>query len=101
MISLIALLVVVVILVAIGLIKTVAKGRGPVLKVNFRKLGTLRGKTLADVMHGCGAPGKTEIAKDKAGNQVKICTWSMETYSITLVFDHNDVCLGVSSEQEG
>lgn len=100
MIILLILLVVVVILLAIGLIKHLVKGSGPALKVHFKRMGTLRGKTYLDVVKGCGKPVSTELATDRAGRKIKICSWTDHGYGITLLFDHRDICLGVSSEDE-
>ena len=70
------------------------KAPGNVLQQKFIKLGTLKGKTLNEIQSACGAP--SSISRGADG--VKIYQWMATGYHIVLLFDENDICLGVSSE---
>lgn len=67
---------------------------GNTLQKQFIKLGTLKGKTLAEIQKACGDP--ISISYGEAG--VKICQWMRSGYNIVLLFDENNICLGVNSE---
>ena len=67
---------------------------GNTLQKQFIKLGTLKGKTLAEIQKACGDPNS--ISYGEAG--VKICQWMRSGYNIVLLFDENNICLGVNSE---
>lgn len=67
---------------------------GNVLQQKFIKLGTLKGKTLNEIQSACGAPSSVSYGADG----VKIYQWMATIYHIELLFDENDICLGVSSE---
>ena len=70
------------------------KAPGNVLQQKFIKLGTLKGKTLNEIQSACGA--RSSISHGADG--VKIYQWMATGYHIVLLFDENDICLGVSSE---
>lgn len=70
------------------------KAPGNVLNQKFVKLGTLKGKTLSEIQNACGAPSSVSCGADG----VKIYQWMATGYHIVLLFDENDICLGVSSE---
>lgn len=87
--------VVLVIILVIGIISTaIVKVPGKVLQQKFIKLGTLKGKTLNEIQSACGAPSYVSYGEDG----VKIYQWAAAIYQIVLLFDENDICLGVSSE---
>ncbi|MBR5278105.1 MAG: hypothetical protein IKU23_02440 [Clostridia bacterium] len=70
------------------------KAPGTILQQKFVKLGTLKGKTLSEIQSACGAPSSVSSGADG----VKIYQWMATGYHIVLLFDENDICLGVSSE---
>lgn len=70
------------------------KAPGNVLNQKFVKLGTLKGKSLSEIQSACGAPSSVSCGE----NGVKIYQWMATGYHIVLLFDENDICLGVSSE---
>ena len=70
------------------------KAPGNALQQKFIRLGTLKGKTLGEIQSACGAPSSVTSGKDG----VKVYQWMATGYHIVLLFDENDICLGVSSE---
>lgn len=70
------------------------KAPGTFLQQKFVKLGTLKGKTLAEITSACGAPSSISTMDDGT----KVYQWMATGYHIVLLFDKNDICLGVSSE---
>ena len=70
------------------------KAPGSVLQQKFIKLGTLKGKTLREIQSVCGAPNATSVNAEG----IKIYQWMATGYHIVLLFDENNICLGVSSE---
>ena len=75
---------------------TTAPGRS--LNNKFISLGTLQGKTLKEITDVCGNPNSYSSTIDADGNPIKIIQWMATGYHIVLLFDTNDICLGVSSE---
>ena len=67
---------------------------GNILQQNFISLGTLKGKTLSEIQSVCGAPSSISYGADG----VRIYQWMATGYHVVLLFDENDICLGVSSE---
>lgn len=83
------------VLLGVGIIPTaIFIVPGKVLQQKFIKLGTLKGKTLNEIQSACGAPSYVSYGEDG----VKIYQWATANYHIVLLFDENDICLGVSSE---
>lgn len=81
------------------IIGAVVKTPGNVLQMNFNRLtadtnGVVAGKTLAEVKKFCGAPSSVSAM----GNGQTLYQWQATGYHIALVFDENDVCVGISSE---
>ena len=74
--------------------KAVVKAPGNLLQQNFVRLGTLKGKTLNEITTACGKPS----AVSAMGNGQTLYQWQATGYHIALLFDENDICLGVSSE---
>ena len=74
--------------------KAVVKAPGNALQQKFINLGTLKGKTFSEIQNACGSPNSTSVG----ANGVKIYQWMATGYHIVLLFDENDICLGVSSE---
>ena len=74
--------------------KVAVKAPGNALQSKFVKLGTLKGKKLDEIIAVCGNPSSVSSSNDG----VKIYQWMATGYHIVLLFDENDICLGVSSE---
>lgn len=72
----------------------IVKAPGNMLQQKFINLGTLKGKTYKQIENTCGVPSSVSYGN----NGVKICQWMATGYHIVLLFDENDICLGVSSE---
>ena len=70
------------------------KAPGNLLQQKFVKLGVLKGKTLTEIINACGAPNATSVRADG----IQVYQWMATGYHIVLLFDENDICLGVSSE---
>ena len=75
------------------------KAPGNALQQKFVKLtedtnGTIAGKSLAEVKRVCGEPS----AVSAIGNGQTLYQWQATGYHIALIFDENDICVGVSSE---
>ncbi|MBQ7500866.1 MAG: hypothetical protein IJT91_08230 [Clostridia bacterium] len=75
-------------------IHALVRSPGKVLNAKFVKLGTLKGKTFQEITAACGQPNSVSATAEG----VKVCQWMATGYHIALLFDENDVCLGVSHE---
>ena len=66
------------------------------LKERFDRLNICKGMSYVEILqHVEAAPRIT----DRNANGVTERTWVEERYSITLTFDHQDICLGVREER--
>lgn len=66
------------------------------LKKRFDKLNICKGMSYVEIMkHVQAAPRITDCNADGVTER----TWAEERYSITLTFDHQDICLGVQEER--
>jgi hypothetical protein len=77
------------------------RSRGNRLDQAFVSLGTLQGlKGLSynQICARAGAPNAISSIVSKDGTPLKVCQWIASSYHIVLLFDANDVCLGVNSE---
>ena len=70
------------------------KAPGKSLNQKFASLGTLQGKTFKEIEEVVGAPS----AISAMGNGNVLRQWQATSYHIALLFDENDVCLGITSE---
>ena len=70
------------------------KAPGASLNQKFVSLGTLAGKTLNEIVAVAGQPS----AVSAVGDGKILRQWQATSYHIALLFDENDICLGVSSE---
>ena len=77
-----------------SVIVTFVKAPGRALQKKFINLGILKGKTLSEITTVCGNPNSISSGKDG----VKVYQWLATGYHIVLLFDENNICLGVSSE---
>lgn len=74
--------------------KVIVRVPGASLNQKFVKLGTLKGKTLQEITSVCGQPNSVSTTSEG----IKVRQWISTGYHIVLLFDENDICLGVSSE---
>lgn len=73
--------------------------KGNLLQQDFVAMGVLTGKTLDEIKSKVGAPNAiTACTVADTGKPGTLCTWASTPYSITLLFDENNVCLGVNQE---
>lgn len=70
------------------------KAPGNLLQQRFVSLGVLKGKTLFEIQKACGNPSSVSTTAEG----IKVYQWMATGYHIVLLFDENDICLGVSSE---
>ncbi len=71
-----------------------AQRRKPKLQQRVTKLGVFAGRSYAEILRTMDAP-QTE-ARQADGQTVR--TWRNQDYSISLLFDGRDMCLGVEDE---
>lgn len=71
------------------------KGRRPSLQMRVEKTGYFRGKSYKEILREMNAP--QTIIQQTNGRTLR--TWQEDGCSITLLFDAQDLCLGVESEQ--
>ena len=76
------------------IIKAFVRAPGASLRTKFQKLGVLKGKTLSEIVAKVGQPNSVSMGT----GGVKIRQWMAAGYHIVLLFDENDICLGVNSE---
>ena len=73
--------------------------KGNILKEDFIAMGELRGKTFSEIKQKVGAPKAiVSCTAAETGRPGTLATWAHPSYSITLLFDENNVCLGVNKE---
>ena len=76
-----------------------ATAKGNLLQKDFVEMGNLAGKTLDEIKAKVGAPNAIAACTvADTGNPGTLCTWASDPYSITLLFDENNICLGVNRE---
>ena len=71
---------------------------GQALSKRFAELGDLRGRTLQEIVNHCGQYNSIFYNTDEEGNPINIIEWMATGYLIVLLFDENDICIGISSE---
>lgn len=80
-------------------INSASKAKGKLLQQNFVELGNLVGLTMDEIKSKVGEPSAMQSCVVQAtGNPGMLYTWSKLPYSITLLFDENNKCLGVNKE---
>lgn len=67
----------------------------PSLQARVEKAGYFRGKSYREILREMNTP--QTIVRQSDGHT--LCTWQEDGYSISLLFDMLDLCLGVESEQ--
>ncbi len=80
-------------LVIYFIIQVIVRAPGSVKQAQFSALGVVKGKTYAEIVQKCGAPSSVSMVATG-----KLCQWISTGYHICLLFDENDICLGISSE---
>ncbi len=78
--------------------KSAVRAPGAMLQKKFVSLNPLAGKTYSEIAAKCGAPNSLSSQVLDDGTVVKIYQWMATGYHIVLLFDQNDICLGISSE---
>lgn len=79
---------------------TTAKGN--LLQQDFIAMGNLVGKTLDEIKQKVGEPNAINACTvADTGKPGTLCTWTSAPYSITLLFDQDNNCLGVNEEIKG
>ena len=71
------------------------KSRKPSLQARVEKAGYFRGKSYKEILREMNTP-QTVIRQTDG---LSLRTWQENGYSISLLFDTQDMCLGVESEQ--
>lgn len=73
--------------------------KGNLLQQDFISMGNLAGKTLDEIKAKVGEPNAINACTvADTGKPGSLCTWTSSPYSITLLFDENNICLGVNKE---
>jgi len=85
-------------IIIFAIINSFVKVPGQMLGKKFADLGILQGKTLEEIVEAVGNPSSVSATLDEDGQKVSIYQWIAAGYHIVLLFDENDICLGVSSE---
>lgn len=75
-----------------------AKIFGTNLEYKFKKLGSLRDKTIDEIIMSVGKPDYISFAEDENGDKITICQWYQTGYHIGLIFDKNGICLRASEK---
>ncbi|MCD8208477.1 MAG: hypothetical protein LUD72_11110, partial [Bacteroidales bacterium] len=77
-----------------------ATAKGTILKEDFAKLGNLRDRTLNEIVAAVGPYTKRQTCfiTDMDNAPGFQCTWAERNYLITLLFDQNSNCLGITHE---
>lgn len=74
--------------------------KSSLLQKNFKKLGSLRGKTIEDIVSAVGnfSSQKPCNITDRNNEQGVIYTWTEKRYEISLLFGNDGRCIGVNKE---
>lgn len=70
------------------------------LQKKIQEMGTLRGKTLDEIVASVGAFSSMTpcTITDRHNEQGKIYTWNSDNYEIKLLFGADGICVGVNKE---
>lgn len=74
--------------------------KSTILQQNFKSLGDLRGKSLDEITSAVGAYSnyQSTVISDRNNAPGHLYTWYENQYSITLLFDADNNCVGVTNE---
>ena len=81
------------------IMSSAVRAPGAMLQNKFKNLtkdtnGVIAGKTYDEIVAACGAPSSVSPTADGG----KLCQWMATGYHLALLFDENNVCVGVSHE---
>lgn len=79
-------------------ISALVKAPGQSLSNKFAALGVVQGKSLAEIVQAVGNPNSISSTVGEDGQAITIQQWMATGYHIVLLFDENEICLGISSE---
>ncbi len=85
-------------LILYAIMRSLVRAPGNALQSKFVQLGTVAGKTYDEIQIIAGTPNSVSVQTDENGNKITVRQWISTGYHIVLLFDENDVCLGISSE---
>ena len=71
---------------------------GGILQQKFVKMGNLQGKTYNEIVAVCGLPRSQSSQVSADGKTIQVRQWMATGYHIVLLFDENDVCMGISHQ---
>jgi hypothetical protein len=77
---------------------SLVKSPGNSLNQKFVSLGTLQGKTFMEISAVVGLPQSVSSSIGVDKQPIIIRQWMATGYHIVLLFDSNDICLGVNHE---
>lgn len=83
-------------LVLFFVLRVIACGGGWYKSGIFQSMGTLRGRSRADIVRTAGRPN----FMDRTPQGFLLLQWIQPGYHIALLFDENDICLGVTHEHK-
>lgn len=81
------------VLILLALAKAFSNSPGKELNRKFIRLGVLSGKSYNEIIAIVGDPNSTHTIGSE-----RLCQWIQPSYNISLIFDKNNICLGVHSE---
>lgn len=77
-----------------AVISAAVKAPGVSLRSQFQSLGVVKGKTLSQIAAVVGNPS----AISYMGDGTILRQWQATGYHVALLFDSNEICLGISQE---
>ncbi len=85
-------------LLLFALISVGVRASGMALQQKFVKLGNLQGKTYDEIVSACGLPKSQTSQVSTDGKPIQVRQWMATGYHIVLLFDENNICLGISHQ---
>lgn len=70
------------------------------LKNKVINLGNLKDYNYSKIVNIIGQPKDSYMSKADDGEELKIVTWSDESYEVLIAFDNKDNCLGIAEEKD-
>ena len=80
------------------LVSFAVKAPGANLSKKFARIGILKGKTYKEIKSVVGQENAKSFILDKDRKPITVRQWMQTGYHVVLLFDKDDICLGVSSE---
>lgn len=81
-----------------AIMQSIVRTPGASMQSKFVQLGTLTGENFEEIANVVGLPNSISSTIGAIGKQVIVKQWMATGYHIVLLFDENDVCLGVSQQ---